>query len=92
MQVTLSGENWVDLTENDVNKGTALSVLQKKFEILPSETMVFGDYLNDYDMMKYAEYSYAMANAHPDLKAVCKYETASNDENGVVKAIRLYFK
>jgi hydroxymethylpyrimidine pyrophosphatase-like HAD family hydrolase len=32
------------------------------------ETMAFGDYLNDLEMMKQAPYSFAMENAHPDIK------------------------
>jgi Cof subfamily protein (haloacid dehalogenase superfamily) len=91
MQVTLSGYNWADITEKGVNKGHALSLLQKKHNIKPNECMAFGDYLNDCDMMALCEYSYAMANAHPDLKKICRFETSSNDENGVIEAIRLHF-
>ena len=42
-------------------------------------------------MMEYSFYSYAMANAHPDLKLLCRYETLSNDENGVMTAMRERF-
>ncbi|MCL2198367.1 MAG: HAD family hydrolase [Defluviitaleaceae bacterium] len=91
MQVTLSGHNWVDITEKGVNKGHALSVLQKKHNLKPNECIAFGDYLNDCDMMALCEYSYAMANAHPDLKKICRYETASNDDDGVMDAMRLHF-
>ena len=56
--------------------------------ISPDETMVFGDYLNDYEMMKQGYFSYAMANAHPDLKAISNFETLSNDEDGVLYIIR----
>ena len=50
--------------------------------------MVFGDYLNDYEMMKQGYFSYAMANAHPDLKAISNFKTLSNDEDGVLYIIR----
>ena len=45
--------------------------------------MVFGDYNNDLEMMSQAKYSFAMANAHPNIKAVANYTTKSNDERGV---------
>lgn len=45
--------------------------------------MVFGDYNNDLEMMTTAKYSFAMQNAHPNVKAVANYTTKSNNENGV---------
>ena len=50
--------------------------------------MVFGDYLNDLEMMSSAYHSYAMENAHDDLKKVARFRTKSNDESGVVHAIK----
>ena len=50
--------------------------------------MVFGDYLNDLEMMDEAAYSFAMANAHPLLKAHAKFLAPGNTENGVVRTIR----
>ena len=70
------------------NKGHAIREIQKILKISPDETMVFGDYLNDYEMMKQGYFSYAMANAHPDLKAISNFETLSNDEDGVLYIIR----
>jgi hydroxymethylpyrimidine pyrophosphatase-like HAD family hydrolase len=52
------------------NKGNAIEKLQKSLNILPEQTMAFGDYLNDIEMLKNARYSYAMENAHPSVKEV----------------------
>lgn len=89
--VTLSGKNWVDLANPYVNKGAAFSLLQKACGVGPGECMAFGDYLNDREMMQNCYYSYAMANAHPDLKALCRFETLSNEQEGVIHAIKGYF-
>ena len=62
--------------------------LQQQMGITPDECMAFGDYLNDLELMQSVTHSYAMANAHPDLKAVCHYLAPSNDEDGVVRAIQ----
>ncbi len=86
--VTLDGTIWINIGPENVSKGTGLSALQQALHIAPAGTMVFGDYLNDYAMMAFSEYSFAMANAHPDLKAVCRYETLSNDEDGVMHVLR----
>lgn len=83
LQVIVSGKNWLDISHFDANKGTAISYLQQKLGVSKSETMVFGDYNNDLKMLELADFSYAMKNAHPNVKAIANYETKSNDENGV---------
>ena len=87
-KVSLSGHEWVDIMNLSVNKGEAIRLIQKKYDISYEETMAFGDYLNDYEMMKSCYYSYAMKNAHEDLKEICRFEAPSNDENGVIKTIK----
>ena len=88
LKVKVSGEVWLDLSHNNANKGYALKNLQQSLDISPTETMVFGDYNNDLEMMEQATYSFAMQNAHPNIKAVANYTTKSNDENGVEYMLR----
>ena len=82
-QILVSGKNWLDISHHNANKGKALKILQKKLGVSKEETMVFGDYNNDLKMLTEAKYSYAMANAHPNVKKAADFETKSNDENGV---------
>lgn len=90
--ISVSGELWMDFMNIGVNKGTAIERIQEYYDVTYDETMAFGDYLNDYEMMQSCKYSYAMANAHPKLKEVSNYEAKSNDENGVVEVIKEYFE
>jgi hypothetical protein len=83
LKIKVSGEIWLDLNHNLANKGHALQQLQNSNNILPKETIVFGDYNNDLEMMERATYSFAMQNAHPNVKNVARYLTKSNDNNGV---------
>lgn len=83
LKVKVSGPNWVDISSPDANKGFALEKLQELYAITPAETMVFGDYNNDLEMLAKAEYSFAMANAHPNVKKAAKFQTGSNDDFGV---------
>ncbi|OED35868.1 hypothetical protein AB832_05970 [Flavobacteriaceae bacterium (ex Bugula neritina AB1)] len=83
LKVKVSGEIWLDLSHMNANKGYALQKLQKTLNISTEETMVFGDYNNDLEMMGQAKYSFAMENAHPNIKAQANYSTKTNDENGV---------
>ena len=82
-KVKISGKHWVDLSHDLANKGYALELLQKKFNITNDETLVFGDYNNDLEMLKLATYSFAMENAHPNVTKTANYKTKSNDNFGV---------
>lgn len=83
MQIKVSGENWLDLSHTNANKGFALDFVQNQLGIKKSETMVFGDYNNDLEMLALADFSFAMENAHPNVKKASNYSTKSNDDLGV---------
>ncbi|MGB5498590.1 MAG: HAD family hydrolase [Maribacter sp.] len=87
LKVKVSGANWVDISSPNANKGYALDLIQKKYNITPKETMVFGDYNNDLEMLARAEYSFAMENAHPNIKEVANFATESNDNFGVERIL-----
>ena len=89
-KVVVSGRIWLDIMKDDANKGKAVEMVQKKLGITYDETMIFGDYLNDLEMMSMGKYSFAMANAHEVLKKNSNYIAESNNDNGVVKAIKEY--
>lgn len=69
------------------NKASALSELVDQLGYSPEEVMAIGDANNDLEMLAYAGYSVAMGNSPDHIKAVAKYQTASNDEAGVAQAI-----
>lgn len=88
LTVTLSGYSWVDVMKPGVHKGRALTVLMAQLGITRDEAMAFGDYLNDKEMLQSVTHSYAMENAHPQLKAVAANIAPSNDNHGVIAVIR----
>ena len=90
--ICVSGELWMDFMIIGVNKGEAIKRIQEHYGVTYDETMAFGDYLNDYEMLQSCKYSYAMENAHPKLKEISNYQAKSNDENGVMEVIKDYFK
>lgn len=53
--------------------------------------MAFGDYLNDCGLLERCEWSFAMENAHPDLKKIAKYIAPSNQNGGVQKVLQDMF-
>ena len=82
-KIIISGKHWVDISDIYANKGNAIELLQKNFNISMEETIAFGDYNNDIEMLKRASFSFAMENAHQNVKDTANYKTKSNDEFGV---------
>lgn len=88
-KVAVAGKLWLDISDWGANKGTAIKKMQEKFGVSYEETMVFGDYLNDMEMMSAGKYSYAMKNAHPKIIEAANYVTQyTNNENGVLATIK----
>lgn len=90
LKIAVGGAKWLDIMRADVNKGEAVQMLQSLHNINPDETLVFGDFMNDYEMMKTAKYSYAMKNANPKLKEVANFVTdKDNNEAGILEVIEM---
>lgn len=84
LNTAVSGKHWVDLMNPLANKGIALTALASALGVLPADTIAFGDYLNDLELLKAAGTAYAMANAHPDIKAISDHIAPPNTEHGVI--------
>lgn len=89
--IVKSEERWFDIMSIGHSKGKAIKILQELKNISFHETMVFGDMINDYEMMQSAYYSYAMGNAIKEIKEVSRYTTDTNDNQGVIVALEKYF-
>lgn len=88
LNVAIAGSIWIDTMNLTVDKGRALETIQSLMKISREETMVFGDNCNDIGMIRQASESYAVANAHPQLREAAKYIAKSQEEDGVICAIR----
>ena len=71
--------------------GATFALTLLKMQDAPTAA-AFGDYMNDYEMMQSVYYSYAMANAHPDLKKVARFQCKSNVEHGVMEQIKEFIR
>ena len=88
----ISGKNWLDISDEKANKGNALKVVQEKLNISKENTLVIGDYHNDIEMMQEASISFAMENAHKDIKEIATNLTSSNDNFGVENILEQVLK
>lgn len=78
---------WLDIADVHTDKGTSVARLQAMLRIGPADTMVFGDGMNDVELMKMGIYSFAMRNGCEDTIAAANYVTRSNDEDAVMMTI-----
>ena len=76
-----SGEQWLEIMPQAATKANAIRQLQSLLQC--DRLVVFGDGKNDTDMFQIADESYAVENAHADLKRIADAVIASNDEDGV---------
>ncbi|MGB3149199.1 MAG: HAD family hydrolase [Maribacter sp.] len=87
LKVKISGKNWVDVSSLNAHKGYALDKVMSLYKIKPEELLVFGDYNNDLEMLALTDFSFAMENAHPNVKKAANYATSSNDDYGVERIL-----
>lgn len=85
--VQLSGRFWVDIMNLGITKGTALHNVQNRLGVNYEETMSFGDYLNDIEMLENSYYSFSMENSHALVKKAANFSTGSNNDNSVMTEI-----
>ena len=90
LNIQVSGEVWMDVMAAGVSKGSALKALQKSLDVKKSETMAFGDYFNDLDMLMSAEWSFCPENGHEEIKSQTRFICADCDHGGVTEAIGKY--
>lgn len=87
-QVVVSAKIWLDVMHADASKGAAIEHLQNTLGFTHQQTMSFGDYLNDLEMLKASYHSYAMENAHSTVKQTARFSAPSNIEGGVFTVIK----
>lgn len=88
LKITISGDMWMDFMTIGVNKGWAIKTLQDSLNISRRETMIFGDQLNDIEMLGESYYSFAIGNAREEVKAITRFQADDNDKNGVLKILQ----
>ncbi|WP_100752733.1 Cof-type HAD-IIB family hydrolase [Vibrio salilacus] len=87
-QVVVSAKIWLDVMNAEASKGAAIKHLQTTLGFSYEQTMSFGDYLNDLEMLKASYHSFAMANAHPTVKQTARFAAPSHREAGVITVIK----
>ncbi|MBJ8349237.1 Cof-type HAD-IIB family hydrolase [Streptococcus zalophi] len=85
---TVRSQNYIfETLPKGATKASALIKLIKELNITKEEVMAIGDGNNDIEMLEIAGISVAMGNAGEAVKKAAKYQTDTNNHNGLAKAI-----
>lgn len=87
LAISSSFSDNIEITDINAQKGIILEKVVTKMSIKREEVMILGDSFNDYSMFEIFEETVAMKNAIPEVKAIAKYITDTNNNLGVAKAI-----
>jgi len=77
-----------DIVEKNISKAAALQYLCDYLGTDMSETVSFGDSMNDYEMLQASGLGIAMGNAVDEIKAIADYITDPIDHDGIWNACR----
>ncbi|MDP9821213.1 HAD family hydrolase [Nocardioides massiliensis] len=81
----------VEMSAEQVTKATTLAQVCLDRGIAPEEVVAFGDMPNDLAMLSWAGRSYAMANAHAQVRAAADHVAPPHDQDGVAQALEELF-
>lgn len=81
---------YTEITNENVNKWSALEFLINKLQIDRSEVIAIGDNVNDKEMIENANLGVVMGNSNPKMKELANVIVADNNSEGVKEAIEKY--
>lgn len=86
------GGSSIQVTGISSGKLNAIERVRKSLELNVDEVSVFGDDVNDLEMISFYPNSVAMGNAVAPVKSAAGFVTRSNDEDGVAHALKTLLK
>ena len=90
LDITQNDPHVLDINRAGVSKATGIQDVLDDFHLTGLPTYAFGDGYNDIPMFEEVDHSIAMANADAQCKHFASYVTDSNDNNGIVNALKHY--
>ncbi len=92
IQYCMLADRFLEITKNGTDKGTALELLCNHLKIKPDKVIAFGDGENDLQFLNKAGTAVAMGNATDSVKAQADIITDTNNNQGVLKALKSLIK
>ncbi len=89
--VTCSKPIYLEFNPLNAVKGKALETVCSMLGILPSDTVAFGDSLNDVSMLRTAGLGMMVSNGWKEIAPYCDGQCLSNNEDGPAKYMKEHF-
>jgi Cof subfamily protein (haloacid dehalogenase superfamily) len=87
LYISKSLPHFLELASPDVTKGAGLAFVAEHLSFTPARTLAFGDGENDVELLEWAGFGVAVANAHPSALAVADWVCPSAEAEGVAEVI-----
>ncbi|QKS72494.1 HAD family phosphatase [Paenalkalicoccus suaedae] len=87
-----SSPQTIDIHAANTSKGRTLEHLTRELKVPMKQTITFGNYYNDIDMLQVADLGIAVKNAPPAVKVEADLLIDSHENNAVANFMNLYFK
>jgi Cof subfamily protein (haloacid dehalogenase superfamily) len=81
---------FLEFASPDVTKGSGLAFVAEHLGFARERTVAFGDGENDIELIEWAGYGVAVANAHERVKAIADLICPRVDEEGVAQVLEAY--
>lgn len=91
LHITRSASYYLEITHKEATKANAIQAVASHYQIPLENTVAFGDYYNDEDMLEIAGVSYVVDNAPDDLKEKADHVTLSNNDDGVAFILNQFY-
>ena len=82
----------IQIADKNISKLSAIKDVIETYGFTDDEIAVFGDDINDNEMLSYFKNSVAMGNAIPEVKEIATHITHSNDSEGISFALEHILK
>ena len=81
---------YTEITNENVNKWSAIEFLLNKLKINKEEVITVGDNVNDKEMIQNAGMGVVMGNGNPKMKEIANKVVADNNSEGVLEALKKF--
>ena len=82
--------HYTEITNENVNKWTAIEYLLNKLNIDKNDVVAIGDNINDREMIENSGLGIVMGNSNPIMKEIGNVVVADNNSEGVLEAFNKY--
>jgi hydroxymethylpyrimidine pyrophosphatase-like HAD family hydrolase len=81
---------FLEFAHPDVTKASGLGFLAQRLGVSREQTVAFGDGENDVELLEWARYAVAVANAHDRVLSVADLVCPRASDEGVAQVIEAY--